>query len=142
MLASGLCFPLPTSLLSSQVHDQALAGAARAPLGRHLHPRQRHQHPDLRDDAAPLDLLVAAGGRSGSRTCFFLGGESLDFTPSVDLFSQNPSPTGKIFVLVWSWAQGGASSNRTTFVGTFWEGGDGPAPPQEGFKAANGSLWC
>uniref|UniRef100_UPI003CCA3B47 protease-associated domain-containing protein 1 isoform 2 precursor n=1 Tax=Taeniopygia guttata TaxID=59729 RepID=UPI003CCA3B47 len=63
----------PRALPAGQgrVHDQALPGAARAPLGRHLHSCQRHQHSHLRDDAAPLDLLVAAGC---SRTCWCIPG--------------------------------------------------------------------
>ncbi|XP_031965605.1 protease-associated domain-containing protein 1 isoform X1 [Corvus moneduloides] len=68
----------PRALPAGQgwVHDQALPGAARAPLGRHLHSCQRHQHSHLRDDAAPLDLLVAARGCGRLRT----SGGSQDLT--------------------------------------------------------------
>ncbi|XP_077034055.1 protease-associated domain-containing protein 1 isoform X1 [Agelaius phoeniceus] len=66
----------PRALPAGQgrVHDQALPGAAWAPLGRHLHSCQRHQHSHLRDDAAPLDLLVAAEGSGGSRTSWCIPG--------------------------------------------------------------------
>ncbi|KAM3936963.1 protease-associated domain-containing protein 1 isoform 2-T2 [Leptodactylus fuscus] len=54
------------------VHDPALPGAARPPLGHHLHPGQRQQYPHLRAAAAALDVLVVSEelrrrpGRSGS----------------------------------------------------------------------------
>lgn len=83
MLTSGLHFPnsgsshVPVTSLSFQVHDQTLPGAARAPLGCHLHSRQCHQHPHVRNDAAPLDLLVAVGGCGGSRTSRWIPGACL-----------------------------------------------------------------
>uniref|UniRef100_A0A803VLN8 Uncharacterized protein n=1 Tax=Ficedula albicollis TaxID=59894 RepID=A0A803VLN8_FICAL len=128
----GSAVPAPPPSL--QVHDQALPGAARAPLGRHLHSCQRHQHSHLRDAAAPLDLLVAAKGCGGSRASCWMPGFAprTRFEERIPPCSRDPAAFGhrEILLLALVCDQGKhqcqgepAAWHRAV---TVWEGGEGP----------------
>ncbi|XP_014116598.1 PREDICTED: protease-associated domain-containing protein 1 isoform X2 [Pseudopodoces humilis] len=106
----------PRALPAGQgrVHDQALPGAARAPLGRHLHSCQRHQHSHLRDDAAPLDLLVAAKGCGGSRT----SGGSQDLALRTRFEKRIPTSSGDLSAGTGVWPRANTNARGNLEPGT------------------------